>query len=508
LVIIALSARLLPGPRIIDDSYITYRYSRNILAGNGFVFNPGERVLGTTTPLYTLILVGIGAISGGSHAPFPLISWLLNAVIDSVACVLIWQIGKKIVSDRVGIISSLLWAVAPFSVTFSIGGLETSLYVLLLLLVSYFFINNHLIIMRLCASLMILTRPDALIFLVPLFALSIIFPSQRKIYQPHAMILAAIPLLLWIAFGFWYFGSPLPHSIAAKSVAYQLPVNAAFIRLIQHYLTPFSEQYTFGPNSLYGSLLLYPALFIFGFIAICRKNSHALGFVIYPIAYFLAFAIFHPLIFRWYLTPPLPFYYMTILAGGEALLERIAAKFMPDNTQLTSALSKWNFSNISTAVITLILLIPILLSLKGWVLKPDHGNLAPAPEMAWVKLEELYKLASNDVISATSPGAVVSAGDVGVLGYFTNRTILDTVGLNSPVSSGYYPLPEEDYVINYAIPTQLILDQKPDLIVFLEVYGRNTLLKSQDFLTKYQLIKEYPTDLYGSRGLLLYQKVD
>ena len=248
LVVIALAARLIPGPRIIDDSYITYRYSRNILAGNGFVFNPGERVLGTTTPLYTLILVGIGSVTGGTNAPFPIISWLLNAIIDSVSCVLLWQIGKIIVSNRVGIILSILWAIAPFSVTFSIGGLETSLFILLLLLTSYFFIRSHILYIWLCASLMILTRPDALIFLMPLFLLPVLFPGQRKIYQPRAILLSAIPLLLWIAFGFWYFGSPLPHSLAAKSVAYQLPANAAFIRLIQHYLTPFSEQYTFGTN--------------------------------------------------------------------------------------------------------------------------------------------------------------------------------------------------------------------------------------------------------------------
>jgi arabinofuranosyltransferase len=37
-----------------DDAFITYRYVQNILAGNGFVYNPGERVLGSSTPLFTL----------------------------------------------------------------------------------------------------------------------------------------------------------------------------------------------------------------------------------------------------------------------------------------------------------------------------------------------------------------------------------------------------------------------------------------------------------------------
>ncbi len=39
-----------------DDPYITYRYAHNLAAGKGFVYNPGEQVLSTTTPLFTLLL--------------------------------------------------------------------------------------------------------------------------------------------------------------------------------------------------------------------------------------------------------------------------------------------------------------------------------------------------------------------------------------------------------------------------------------------------------------------
>ena len=40
---LALAARALPGPRTIDDAFITFRYSRNIVEGEGFVYNPGVR---------------------------------------------------------------------------------------------------------------------------------------------------------------------------------------------------------------------------------------------------------------------------------------------------------------------------------------------------------------------------------------------------------------------------------------------------------------------------------
>ena len=101
---------------------------------------------------------------------------------------------------------------------------------------------------------------------------------------------------------------------------------------------------------------------------------------------------------------------------------------------------------------------------------------------------------------------LLAAGDVGVLGFYTPARILDTVGLNSPVSTGYYPLPPEQYVINYAIPAQLILDNRPDFVVILEVYGRNTLLKDADFLGQYRLLEKIDTDMYGSDGMLIFVK--
>ena len=127
-----MAARIIPGPRIIDNSYITYRYARNLIGGEGFVYNPGERVQGTTTPLYTFLMAGIGYFAGGPQAPFSNISWILNMVADAATCYLLMIIGRRAGSWVWGSAAALAWAVAPFSVTFSIGGLETSVYVLLL----------------------------------------------------------------------------------------------------------------------------------------------------------------------------------------------------------------------------------------------------------------------------------------------------------------------------------------------------------------------------------------
>src|SRR2546426_4453074 len=44
--------RLLPFAG--EDAYITYRFSRNLVLGYGLTYNPGERVMGFSSPLWTM----------------------------------------------------------------------------------------------------------------------------------------------------------------------------------------------------------------------------------------------------------------------------------------------------------------------------------------------------------------------------------------------------------------------------------------------------------------------
>src|SRR5512141_1854778 len=102
LVVLAIAARVIPGPRTIDDSFITFRYARNLLAGQGFVYNPGERVQGTTTPLYTLLMTGLGALTGGTRAPFPWLALLVNTTADAATCLLLVRLGRRAGAEWAG----------------------------------------------------------------------------------------------------------------------------------------------------------------------------------------------------------------------------------------------------------------------------------------------------------------------------------------------------------------------------------------------------------------------
>ena len=496
--LLALGARLIPGARTIDDSFITYRYARNILAGEGFVYNPGESVMGTTTPLYTLVMVTLGAITGGVDAPFALISLVLNALADACTALLLWKLGKLLKQELAGFAAGLIWAIAPHSVTFAIGGLETSVYILLLTACIYFYLKERISIAAFLAGLAILTRPDALILVAPLMLdhLIRILRKQTRLKLIDLAALGALPLI-WYGYATWLFGSPIPHSVQAKMGAYRLEATEGLVRLLQHYTTPFLSNLWFGAAIAVGAgLIIYPFLYLIGSRNALKQTPRIWPFIVYPWFYFLVFAIANPLIFRWYLTPPLPAYFLFILIGINQF-----------GSQILNSFKKRPPLWLSNGVMVLFLFVlPLTNTLSGWVWHPDHGNRTPAPEMAWYKLELLYRQASTVVSPYMDTGKTLAAGDVGVLGFFTPCRILDLVGLNSPVTTGYYPLDKKYYVTNYAVSPDLILDQRPDAVVILEVYGRLGLLKDERFLQQYELLQKLDTDIYGSDGMLIYLK--
>jgi hypothetical protein len=312
--------------------------------------------------------------------------------------------------------------------------------------------------------------------------------------------MAAALLAPWAVFAALYFGSPLPHSVAAKSLAYRLPPEAGLVRLLQHYGTPFFEHETLGPWWPLAGLALYLALSLAGGLAAVRRNGRAWVVALYPWLYLVAFAAANPLIFRWYLAPPLPFYFLLILIGLDRLLADLARWWS----------ARAGLPRLRPAA-PYLLAAPVALYAaffaRAWTLHPDHGPDAPAPVMAWHQLELYYAQVGAALAGPAAEGAVIAAGDVGALGYYSNARILDAVGLMSPEALAYYPLDPSLYVINYAVAPRLILDYAPDYVVLLEVYGRAGLLRDADFNARYEVMDTVPTDIYGSDGLLVMRRV-
>ncbi|UCC50204.1 MAG: hypothetical protein JSV68_13935, partial [Anaerolineaceae bacterium] len=96
-------------PTPFDDAYITYRYARNIALGRGFVYNVGEPVLGTTTPLYTLLLAGLSLV----WPNLPLLSHVIGVLAWTICVPITYGIGQTGGRKAVGFMAATFIALNP-----------------------------------------------------------------------------------------------------------------------------------------------------------------------------------------------------------------------------------------------------------------------------------------------------------------------------------------------------------------------------------------------------------
>ena len=527
LAVLALAARLVPGQRMVDDAYITFRYARNLVDGLGFVYNAGEHVLGTTTPLYTSLLACLALVTGSRD--FPTLAIAINALAGCASVGLLYGLGKRLAGHRApAAAAALIWAVSPYSVTFAIGGMETDLTIALLLGAACAHVADRARAMAALSALALLARPDTAILLGPLWLDLLVARFRSRARRPRWVpwregLIALLLLAPWLIFGTLYFGSPLTGSVSAKSITYRLPPGDSLVRLIQHYSNPFFEDAVLGRAWHLAGFVVYLVLCGIGGLRVIRRNRRAWPLVAYPYLYLLVFAAANPLLFRWYLSPPVPFYVLGITTGVWVLigdLVKLAArslKLEAGSSKLDAASIQYPVSSIqyhgspitlraSLALFAVFALAALALTLNAWDVHPDHGPDRPAPEMAWFKLEQLYFQAADVVLSHAASDDTLCAGDIGMLGYRTGLHILDTVGLVTRESSRHYPADPDIYVINYAIPADLVLALDPDFVVLLEVYGRRGLFPDLGFQARYQLLKKIETDIYGSDGMLIFER--
>src|SRR5262245_47161558 len=153
-----------------DDAYMTFRVSKNLLAGNGFVCNPGEYVLSTTTPLWAFGVAVWSFIRGADPAA---IFRELSYSFDFLNILLMFWLGSaRGARVHLGGMASTLFALSWHANYSSIIGMESPLFVCLLLLTAASYERRFLA--ALLASASFLCRPEGALLCLALTLLRVL----------------------------------------------------------------------------------------------------------------------------------------------------------------------------------------------------------------------------------------------------------------------------------------------------------------------------------------------
>ena len=380
-------ARLWLGAHVVDDAYITFRYAERIAAGLGFTYNDTQHVLGTTTPLLTLLLA-LAAVVRVAPAPAAL---AISLASDVCSIVLGAAMLQRAGWPRAAWLFGVLVAGRPMFLAYSVSGLETSLYVMLLLAALSLLDGDRPVRLGLALAALVLCRLDGVI-MTAICA----FTIRRRPTAWRTYLVAAAAISPWILFSLWYFHSIVPASVQAKAHIRSSLGTAGRV---------------FGQVFLAGAYLPLSALSLAGMMAIASRGSQALRTgLLWWWAYasvFLVAGAFGP--FPWYFVPLLPLYFMGIAIAVENGLMRVVAP----------PLRRAAFVSV----------VSVAVAVLAWRVSRHRATIE-----AWGEREQAYRYVAEHILDR--PDCGVAATEIGTIGYFYRGRILDLVGLVSPESVG------------------------------------------------------------------------
>jgi hypothetical protein len=372
-----------------DDPFITFRYADNLRSGLGFVYNPGEYVLSTTTPLYALLLAGLGHL----WSDLPHMSNLISALSLALGGVFIYLIGQQWREPLAGLFAGILFPFFPLMI--STFGAETGFYVMLILgAFALYAKGQHQGAMALTA-LATLTRAEG-ILVAAVLGVDLLVRQRRIPWQP--LFLFALLVIPWYLFSWFYFGSPFPVTLAAKQHQGQMAISEGFALGFLRQLRGYAHQPLYWVHGTLGLLGVGYAI---------STARQWLPLLTWGALYLVSYTLLGVTRYFWYYAPLVPV--ILVLVGLGA-----------------TAVSRWLLPRLTQKRRNVVLLICLLLLLwpQAEGLEYLHGHLDPR---AHIYQEVGLWLAQN-----TPSEATVGTLEVGIIGYYANRHMIDFAGLIQP----------------------------------------------------------------------------
>jgi hypothetical protein len=408
-----------------EDFYITLRYAVNLAAGRGFVYNPGESVLGATTPLYTLLL----ALLIRLHLDPILSARLLGIGADLVSCVAVYVLGRAAGRPGAGVAAALCLATLPTNLIWATKGMEVELVAAAATTAWAAWALRREALAWGAAAVLALLRIDGAVLAV-LLLLASLARDRRPPWR--GLLLFGALVLPWIIYATATFGSPVPASLQAKLIVYGRNAAGHFPRLL-----PFLRLMTHRQGAILalGCLLaLVGGVFSLREPLRQRQSESQLDTAppaewllippaLWMLTHYAAMALSKVFLFGWYFVPPTPIYYLTSMVGWSLLLERFSFKhFSFKRFKGAGAIATG-----STAWPTLLALI------AGLGLTAVFAPAALRDLRATQDVEDRLRIPIGLWLRDHAPPTDrVMLEPIGYIGYYSGLRVLDTVALVSP----------------------------------------------------------------------------
>ena len=484
-----------------DDAYIHFRVARNLLTIGTPFYNLGEAVKVSTSSGWIILLTFVFYFVQLFQAQtiIPLIISIINAILTFTGMIVYTKIIRFLIQGRktplIEIMFQIIYValIAPSS----IGLMETPLAMLLAGLGIYLLLlsKREAFILLGCASYIRIE----LIVLIFLGGLLVVL--QRNICAKDAIIFTTIGLSPFLIFDLYFYHTPLPHSITAKSILYSIS-SAGTLGKIIFFSIPSSSLINDNLAAFIISLGFYIGVFYVSIKTAARewfsdKSLCILLFIFWSLFIISLYTWNHALVFEWYM----PLYTIPL---SIVLVTTVGIVTAPQRA----------LPNVLLTYLFLICCTSLGQTLHASFNSPSMFSLFESGS----RVKTYRQVAS--ILNLDYPQTTLLSSEIGGLGYEFTGSILDAAGLASPDALKYHPLriPEERESGDLgAIPPEFVEENMPELIVSYDVFAmallNSAVAQKYNILTIPAYLPEDAVfsntgEIWGSKFLRIYIRKD
>ena len=387
----------------LDDSWIHQTYARNFAANGEWVYRPGIRSAGSTSPLWTLLLVPGYLI----HVSPYFWTFSIGAVFLFALAILFESTARNLLAAYRPVIPWIgVYIIFAWQLSWSaVSGMETIGHAFLVTLVLILLLKGSRAYVQfgLLVGLSIWNRPDGITLIGPILMVMLINSSGIR-YLTHDLGLFVIGFaslfVPYLLFNLYLDGTPWPNTFYAKQAEYAAWQSTSIINKTGLGLLQF----------LVGSgFLLVPGVVSYVYKSYKRRSREVLSVVLWMIGYMILYiSRLPPYQHGRYLIPAMPIFF---LVGFFGLIEFIKSDQFGHRHWMVQA--TWIASLAAVGILFVII-----------------GAQSYAQDVSIIESEMVKTARWAD---ANLPGnTLIAAHDIGALGFFDDHAILDLAGLISP----------------------------------------------------------------------------
>ena len=387
----------------LDDALIYARYIHNAIAGNGFAFNAGEIWGGVTSPLHSYLLFLFTTFSRDALISQRLLSCIFYVIATLAGSLLLLKLTSRALP---AFLFTLFLSTSMYF--YSIFGMESFLFVSLLALSVLTYEkekdSEQPVLLAMCLSLLVLTRGEG-IFLIGIL-LFVHLRQKRPMPDWRVWLIPFAFCCAHLGAHYILFGSVFAKTMEAKIAQGASGLwggHLAFLKGVKIYTWYFGTKVSIP-------FILSVFLTCFGFIKAFKHEPIQVffAFLCATTIFYLSLAI--PF-YHWYYAPFIYFAYFLMAFGVWQLSELFR--------DVPLALKPLRYA---------------LLSFAAFVIWQQGGIVL---DFVQQRHKSPYKQIGHWLKEHTPQDATVASVEVGALGWYSERYIIDILGLTSPFNAKF-----------------------------------------------------------------------